>query len=124
MTEQGSPEDPVITPVTMTSEPDPRPASEETPKRSMTAKLFAVSPWDVVRLVLLSILVGYFLLALDFSADSQGVDILGAIWDVVQTILSALWWIVKNFWKPLLAGAAVVLPVWLIWRLVSLPFRK
>nr|WP_233350943.1 DUF6460 domain-containing protein [Hyphomonas sp. ND6WE1B] len=30
----------------------------------------------------------------------------------------------RNFWKPALAGATIVLPLWILWRLVSLPFRK
>ena len=65
-----------------------------------------------------------FLLALDFSPERQGINIGGALWELVQTLFSAFLWMVRTFWKPLLAGAAIVLPIWLIWRVVSLPFRK
>ena len=27
-------------------------------------------------------------------------------------------------WKPALMGASVVLPIWLVWRTLTLPFRK
>ena len=39
-------------------------------------------------------------------------------------MFSAAVWAVKNFWKPWLAGASIVLPLWVLWRLASLPFRK
>lgn len=118
-------EEPVVT----TVEPAPPggpPSSEPTkrPKRPLAVRLFSVSVWQVLQIIVLSTLVGLFLLSLDFSPDRQGLNAGQALWEVVHAFFSAVWWIVKTFWKPLLAGAAIVLPLWVLWRLLTLPFRK
>ena len=114
-------ETPVVTKVDdETGQPVPPPP----PARSLAIRLLLVGVWDVVQLLALSVIVGLFLLALDFSPERQGINIGGALWELVQTLFSAFLWMVRTFWKPLLAGAAIVLPIWLIWRVVSLPFRK
>lgn len=122
MTDTSSVEEPVVTPVDSTT--GELKETSRAPKRSLASRLFSVGPWTVLQLIALSIVVGLFLLALDFSPERQGINLGGAAWELVQTLFSAFLWIVKTFWKPLLAGAAVVLPLWLLWRLVSLPFRK
>ena len=122
MTDTSSVEEPVVTPVdSQTGEVQ---EANRAPKRSLAARLFAVGPWTVLQLIAASIVLGLFLLALDFSPDRQGINLAGAAWKLVQTLFSAFLWMVRTFWKPLLAGAAVVLPLWLLWRLASLPFRK
>ena len=125
MSDTTTPEEPVVT----TVEPESPAALQTTskpkpPKRPLAVRLFSVSVWQVLRLIVLSTLAGLFLLSLDFSPDRQGLNVGEALWELVQAAFSALLWIVKTFWKPLLAGAAVVLPLWLLWRLLTLPFRK
>ena len=45
----------------------------------------------------------------------------GNIW---QQGLAALGWMIRTGWRPALTGAVLVLPVWLSWRIITLPFRK
>jgi hypothetical protein len=52
------------------------------------------------------------------------VNVMGAVETFLRSLASLARWAVTNFWKPALAGAGIVLPVWFLWRLVSLPFRK
>ena len=102
----------------------PRAPASHQPPRSLLARLFGISIWGSVKLLGLCILVGFFVLASQFNPSNPDVNMGAAIANVASTTLAALGWGVRNFWKPALAGAAVVIPVWVLWRLVSLPFRK
>lgn len=93
-------------------------------KRHVLLRLLGISPWGWIKLALLCVLVGFLVMASEFDPASPDVNVMGAM----QSFLNSLWalagWTVRNFWKPALAGATFVLPLWLLWRLVSLPFRK
>lgn len=103
--------------------PPARPAPRPQP-RPLLARLFGISVWGSLKLLGLCILVGFFVLASQFNPSNPDVNMGEAISNVASTAIAALGWAVRNFWKPALAGAAVVMPVWVLWRLVSLPFRK
>ena len=75
------------------------------PKRPLLRRLFGISFWGGVKLTGLCILVGFFVMAANFNPAAAG-------------------WAIRNFWKPALAGATIVVPLWVLWRLISLPFRK
>ena len=116
----------------MTETPDP-PAPEvpppaarpgRKPKRHVLLRLFGIGPWGALKLTGLCILVGFFVMAANFNPASRDADIPGALAAIARQALAAAGWAVRNFWKPALAGATVVLPVWVLWRLASLPFRK
>ena len=94
------------------------------PPRPLLVRLFGISVWGSLKLLGLCILVGFFVLASQFNPANPDVNMGAAIANVANTAVAALGWAVRNFWKPALAGAAVVMPVWVLWRLVSLPFRK
>lgn len=121
----------------MTPTPSPSPASDEAndnaspaqgegrkPKRSVLARLFGLSVWGYLKLALTSVLVGFVVLAVNFDPAAPGFDLLGALGSVVSKAAGAAGWAVQNLWQPALAGAGLVLPVWVLWRLVSLPFRR
>jgi len=112
--------------VTVEPVPEPLPprAPVKAPPRSLLARLFGISVWGSLKLLGLCILVGFFVLASQFNPSNPDVDMGSAIANVASTTMAALGWAVRNFWKPALAGAAVVIPIWVLWRLVSLPFRK
>ena len=93
-------------------------------KRHVLLRLLGISVWGWVKLALLCILVGFFVMASEFDPSSQDVNVMGAIRRFLQSVGSLAGWAARNFWKPALAGATIVLPIWLVWRLVSLPFRK
>jgi hypothetical protein len=120
MTEAPPPLDPVpAPPVAPPPEKPGKPA-----KRSLLLRLFAIGPWGAVKLTGLCILVGFFVMAANFNPASPDVDIPAAIASIAGQTLAAAGWAIRNFWKPALAGATIVLPVWILWRLASLPFRK
>lgn len=93
-------------------------------RRHILLRLFGIKPFGWVRLAGLCILVGFFVMAAEFDPASPNVDVLGALGSFFQTAFATIRWGVVNFWKPALAGASIVMPIWLLWRLVSLPFRK
>ena len=86
--------------------------------RNYVSRFFGGPPLAViVRLVLLSILVGVILKVLGLDP----LNILRSIQDLVRTVwnmgFDALVWL----WRYFLLGAVVVLPVWLIVRLMRAP---
>lgn len=114
-------EDPVVTPVEPASA---KQTSTKAPKRPVLVRLFGLSVWGGFKLAVVCVLVGFFLLALEFNPASNDVNVFGAMSQLIQNLAGAAIWALRNFWKPLLAGASVVLPLWVLWRLLSLPFRK
>lgn len=93
--------------------PTDRPASGD-----MTTRFFGGSPGSVIfRLVLLSILIGFILHVLDFDP-----------WDLLNSIerlFRALWDMgfdaVRLVWRYFVLGAVLVIPIWLIVRLMRAP---
>lgn len=118
-------EPPVVEPLGPPPGPVPKQAkAEKPPPRSVLLRLFGIGPWGAVKLLGLCILVGFVVLAANFNPASPDVNIPEAIASIASQTLAAAGWAIRNFWKPALAGAGIVLPIWILWRLVSLPFRK
>jgi hypothetical protein len=71
----------------------------------------------VVRLILVSILVGVILAALGFDPWN--------ILDSIRELLRRLWNMgfdaVRWLWRYFLLGAVIVIPIWIIMRLVNAP---
>lgn len=93
-------------------------------KRPLLLRLFGVGIWGAFKLVMLCVLVGFVLLAMNFDPADPAFDMTDAVGAFLKNLLATARWAVTNFWKPALAGASIVLPVWVLWRLVSLPFRR
>lgn len=93
-------------------------------KRHVLLRLFGISPWGWIKLALLCILVGFFVLASEFDPTAPDVNVMGALQTFIASLGGLVSWAVRNFWKPALAGASIVLPIWLLWRAISLPFRS
>ena len=119
-------EPPVVEPLPPPPPPQPAPKAtvEKPPSRPALIRLFGIGPWGFAKLLGLCILVGFVVLASNFNPASPDVNIPEAIASIARQTLAAAGWAIRNFWKPALAGATIVLPVWVLWRLVSLPFRK
>ena len=108
-------------------DPPPPPPPEKPgkpPKRPLLVRLFGISPWGALKLTGLCILVGFLVMAVNFNPASPDVNVPAALAGIARQLLAAAGWAVRNFWKPALAGATVVLPLWVLWRLATLPFRK
>lgn len=97
---------------------------EKRPPRPLLLRLFGISPWGALKLAGLCVFVGFFVIAAQFDPREPNVDVSGAVASMTKSLIQATGWAVRNFWKPALAGAGVVLPIWVLWRLISLPFRR
>lgn len=109
------------TPAPLPAESNPDPASAPRP---WYIRAFRLTLGQALRLLGLSTLAGFFILAFDFSPTGATFDPGGAFSAIIHRALTALGWALESFWKPALAGLIVVVPVWAIWRLATLPFRK
>ncbi|WP_291195300.1 hypothetical protein [Hyphomonas sp.] len=96
----------------------------EAPPNSFLARTFSLSVGQALRLLGISTLVGFFVLAFDFAPTGTTFDLGGAFTAIIHRAFTAIGWAFDSFWKPALAGAVVVLPLWALWRLVQMPFRK
>lgn len=109
------------------SEIEPEPIAAAKPakvKRHILLRLFGIKVWGWIKLLLLCILVGFFVMAAEFDPTSPDVNVTKAVGNFARSAFDALGWAVTNFWKPALAGAGIVMPIWVLWRMATLPFRK
>ena len=85
------------------------------------AKIFGGSPLAVLgRLILVSILVGVILSVLGLDPF----DIIHSIERLVRNIWNMGFDAVRWLWRYFLLGAVIVIPIWLIMRLVNAPRGK
>ena len=81
-------------------------------------RFFGGSPvWVVVRLILLSVVIGVLLSALGFDPW----NIVQSIERMIRRIFDLGWDAVVWLWRYFLLGAVLVIPIWLIVRLVRAP---
>jgi Domain of unknown function (DUF6460) len=84
-------------------------------------RIFGGSPLAVLgRLVLVSILVGVVLTALGLDPF----DIVHSIERLIRSIWNMGWDAVKWLWRYFLLGAVIVIPIWLVIRLINAPRGK
>ena len=84
-------------------------------------KVFGGSPLAVlVRLVLVSILVGVVLAALGLDPF----DIVRSVERLIRSIWNMGFDAVRWLWRYFLLGAVIVIPIWIIMRLVNAPRGK
>jgi len=84
-------------------------------------KVFGGSPMGVlVRLILVSILVGVVLSALGLDPF----DIVNSIERIIRGIWNMGFDAVRWLWRYFLLGAVLVIPIWIVMRLVNAPRGK
>jgi hypothetical protein len=82
------------------------------------AKVFGGSPLAVlVRLALVSILVGVVLSALGLDPW----NIIQSVQRLIRNIWNMGWDAVRSLWGYFLLGAVIVIPIWLITRVINAP---
>ena len=82
------------------------------------AKVFGGSPLAVLfRLVLVSVLVGVVLSALGLDPW----NIIQSVERLIRNIWNMGWDAVRYLWRYFLLGAVIVIPIWIIMRLVNAP---
>ena len=83
-----------------------------------TTRIFGGSPLAVLaRLVLVSILVGVILSALGLDPF----DIVHSIERLFRTLWNMGFDLVRYVWRYFLLGAVIVIPIWIVMRLVNAP---
>ena len=99
----------------MTNEPTERPMPDA------TTRIFGGSPLAVFgRLILVSVLVGVILSALGLDPF----DIIHSIERLFRSIWNMGFDAVRWLWRYFLLGAVIVIPIWIIMRLVNAPRGK
>ena len=92
-----------------------------TKRNDVVTKVFGGSPLAVLgRLVLVSILVGVILSVLGLDPY----DLFHSIERLFRTIWNMGFDAVRYLWRYFLLGAVIVIPIWLIMRLVNAPRGK
>ena len=87
----------------------------------MTTRIFGGSPLAVLaRLILVCILVGVILSVLGLDPF----DIVHSITRLIRNIWNMGWDAVQWLWRYFLLGAVIVIPIWLIMRLINAPRVK
>jgi len=120
-------EAPAPAPEATPAPPPSPPAQTSVPlpeKRPLLKRLFGISFWGALKLLGLCILTGFFVMAANFDPGNPDFNLAEALRAILRQTFAALGWAIGNFWQPALAGALVVLPVWVLWRVISLPWRK
>jgi len=83
-----------------------------------TTKIFGGSPLGVLgRLILVSILVGVILSALGLDPF----DIVRSIERLIRNVWNMGFDAVRWLWRYFLLGAVIVIPIWIVMRLVNAP---
>ncbi|MEI9803644.1 MAG: DUF6460 domain-containing protein [Pseudolabrys sp.] len=91
---------------------------EPTVKNDAMTRVFGGSPLAVVgRLILVSVLVGVVLSALGLDPF----DIVHSIERLVRSIWNMGFDAVRWLWRYLLLGAVIVIPIWIVLRLINAP---
>lgn len=92
--------------------------------RSLKSKLFGIAPSGYVQLGLISVAVGAVIQAGGLNPSVPGFTWQTALSSIATGAASVLGSVLQSGWQPLLIGVVIVAPVWLAWRLLSVPFRR
>lgn len=93
-------------------------------KPSFAERLFDIGWGGWLHLAALCVLAGVLIRAAGVNPFDRTFTWSGALQDLGAALVSLAGWVIANGWLPLLTGALVVIPLWLLWRLLSLPFRR
>jgi hypothetical protein len=93
-------------------------------QRTFADKMFGIGFSGWFQLVVLCVVVGAIFQAGGIDFFAPNFTLAGFVGSLANGALNALGWVLEVGWRPLLAGAIVVVPAWLAWRLLSVPFRN
>lgn len=99
----------------------PRPIAA---RRGFRQRMFAVGFAGWVRLAALCLMVGVLFEASRVNPFAPDFTIAGMASALATGAASILSWTITHGWRPLLVGAIVVGPVWLLWRALWAVFRR
>lgn len=92
--------------------------NSQTERRTFMQRLTKISSADILRLVFLCVLAGFLLAALNVNPRDLWVDFFGTLaesWSrFIHFITESAGWAIEYF----LLGAVLVIPIWLVFRLL------
>ena len=102
----------------MTERQEPRPEAAPAAPRSFMQRLLKFAPSDLIRLIFLCVLAGFFLAAFHVNPRRLWVDFFGTLAESWSRFIgfisdSALWAV-----DYLLLGAVLVVPIWIVIRVL------
>ncbi|MEL6568789.1 MAG: hypothetical protein AAFQ22_10255 [Pseudomonadota bacterium] len=110
-----------------TAEPAPQPKrrkKEKPPKRHILLRLFGVSLWGGFKLLILCVLIGGGVMMWQEAERAAQENAAAAAGEAARQAWAGAVWAAQNFWQPALYGAGIVAPFWVLWRVITLPFRR
>ncbi len=93
-------------------------------QRTIREKMFDITMWGWIKLAGLCLAVGAVLRIANINPFSSGFTLGGAAASLAKAVGDIVVWALVYGWLPALIGAVVVMPIWLLWRLLSVPFRR
>ena len=101
-----------------------RQSDPKRPKRAFWVRLLSIRIGSAINLILWSVVIGLVMRFSGygpFTPQQSGLERAGSMWSQFSQLAGMAFSI---GWKPALTGAVVVLPLWLMWRFLPLPFRR
>ena len=92
-------------------------------QRSFASKMFGIGFSGWFQLAVISVVVGAVFQAGGVDFFSPTFTWGGLPGGILNGALAVFGWAIEIGWRPLITGALVVGPIWLAWRLLSVPFR-
>ena len=88
-------------------------------KGNFFSRLTRLKPSDILKVFLLCVAAGLILAAFDIDPSDLWVDFFGTLFDAwdrfLHIITDSLGWAVRYFFL----GAVLVIPIWILWRVLS-----
>lgn len=103
----------------MSTDRDTSPASPQADDSGFLQRLFKLSPNDLLRLLFLCVLVGLLLAAFNVDPRRLWVDFFGTLVESWTSIVSAVVNSAGHAIEYLLLGAVLVVPIWLLMRVLG-----
>jgi hypothetical protein len=91
---------------------------------SFSGRMFNVGWKGWTRLVIVCVIIGAVFQAGGFNPFAPGFTIGGGLGQIVNGVINIAGWAAQNGGLPLLLGAIVVLPFWLVWRALVTLFNR
>lgn len=103
----------------MSTDRDTSPASTQADETGFLQRLFKLTPNDLLRLLFLCVLVGLLLAAFNVDPRRLWVDFFGTLVESWASIVSAVIDSAGHAVEYLLLGAVLVVPIWLLMRVLG-----
>jgi hypothetical protein len=91
--------------------------------RTLKSKIFGIGPSGYFQLTILCIVVGAIFTFGAIDPFAPGFNVETLVRGMGTGALSLLGWVLETGWWPVIVGAVLVVPVWIVWRVHTVPFR-